>query len=50
MSRVIYTRGHMFLRPIWPRGQRHTLPNGRVSTVTVTVDMRRFTLFFVVFS
>jgi hypothetical protein len=43
-----YTRGQLFLRPIWPRGQRHTLPSGHLSTVPVTVDTRRFTVFFVV--
>jgi hypothetical protein len=46
--RVIYTRGQLFLRHIWPRGQRHTLSSGRVSTVTGIVNTRRFLVFFVV--
>jgi len=48
MPRVIYTCGQLFLRRIWPRGQKKTLPSGRVSTVTGTVDTRRFSVFFVV--
>jgi hypothetical protein len=48
MPRVIYTRGQLFLRGIWPRGQKNTLSSGRVSTVTGTVDTRRFPVFFVV--
>jgi len=48
MPRVIYTRGQLFLRRIWPRGQKNTLPSGRVSTVTGTIDTRRFSVFFVV--
>jgi hypothetical protein len=38
----------LFVRYIWQRVQRNTLPSGRVSTVTCTVDTRRFTPFFVV--
>jgi hypothetical protein len=48
MPRVIYTRGQLFLRRIWPRGQQNTQPSGRVSTVTGTVDTQRFAEFYVV--
>jgi hypothetical protein len=46
--RVQITRGQLFLRRIWPRGQQNTQPSGHVSTVTGTVDTRRFSVFFVV--